>query len=109
VAPAGLDLLCFPADAVSGERAGWVKDRGGAPAAQRRRRRPWCCRPLSGQWGGGERGCVVVGGVPQCGLVWGQRLAAVIPSGFPRLAGRGGMGRSACGQQDQSEARPRRL
>jgi hypothetical protein len=45
---------------------------------------------------------------PACSLVAGQAPGCGHPFGVPAVAGRGGMGRSACGQRDQSGARPRR-
>jgi hypothetical protein len=49
-------------------------------------------------------GCVRA---PRCSLVAGQAPGYGHPFGFPRLPTAGGMGRSACGQRDQSKAPPR--
>jgi hypothetical protein len=52
-------------------------------------------------------GCAVVG-APQCGPRVRAAPGCGHPFGYSRLAGPEGMGRSACRQRDQSEARPRR-
>jgi hypothetical protein len=45
---------------------------------------------------------------PHGAALFGQAPGCGHPFGVPAVPGRGGMGRSACGQRDQSEARPRR-
>jgi hypothetical protein len=55
-----------------------------------------------------EAGGVRLCPAPACGLVAGQAPGCGHPFGVPAVAGRGGMGRCACGQRDQSGARPRR-
>ena len=57
--------------------------------------------------GGNEAVCGCVPS-PRCSLVSGQAPGCGHSSGFLRLPGRGGMRRSAWGQRDQSEPRPRR-
>ena len=92
--PAGFGA-CRKQGRGQGGAPGWTNDLEAGPASgDTARRREQVC------------GC---GARPRCSLVGWQASGCGHPFGVPAVAGRGGMGRSACGQRDQSEARPRRL
>jgi hypothetical protein len=100
-------VACFPVAAIPVERAGGSRT-GRSPAASAAPQGVLEATARDPIIGRRERGGVRLCSGPTVQPCVGQAPGCGHPFGVPAVAGRGGMGRSACGQRDQSEARPRR-